>query len=52
MLLKGDGNGHFRYIIQPQSGFQIRGDVRSVIRINNKLIFGINQDEVKAYKIK
>jgi enediyne biosynthesis protein E4 len=52
ILLQGDGSGNFSYINQSQSGFHLRGDVRSVIRINNKLLFGINQNEVKAYKIR
>ncbi|MEO5889025.1 MAG: VCBS repeat-containing protein [Ferruginibacter sp.] len=51
-LLKGDGKGNFIYVKQQQSGFHIWGDVRSVLEINNVLLFGINQREVKAYKIK
>ena len=51
ILLKGDGKGNFNYINQQQSGFNLRGDIRSVININNYLIFGINQGETKAYAI-
>ncbi|MDB5249984.1 MAG: Repeat protein [Segetibacter sp.] len=50
VLLKGDGKGNFSYINQKQSGFNIRGDVRSVLNINNILLVGINQQGVKAYK--
>jgi hypothetical protein len=50
MLLKGDGKGHFEYIPQLQSGFKLWGDVRSVLDINQTLLFGINQQGVKAYK--
>ncbi len=50
VLLKGDGKGHFSYIPQWQSGFKIKGDVRSVIQLGNKLLFGINQGSVLAYK--
>jgi hypothetical protein len=50
VLLKGDGKGHFNYISQQQSGFHIWGDVRSVLNINNTLLFGINQQPVKAYQ--
>lgn len=50
VLLKGDGSGGFTYINQLQSGFNIWGDVRSVISINNTLLFGINQVGIKAYK--
>jgi len=50
VLLKGDGKGHFNYISQQQSGFHIWGDVRSVLSINNSLLFGINQQPVRAYQ--
>ncbi|WPP53712.1 VCBS repeat-containing protein [Catalinimonas niigatensis] len=51
ILLEGDGKGNFNYIPQQQSGFEVWGDVRSVVQVNNTLLFGINQGEVKAYKI-
>ncbi|HZW70155.1 MAG TPA: VCBS repeat-containing protein, partial [Hanamia sp.] len=50
-LLKGDGKGNFEYIDQLKSGFKITGDVRSVLQINNDLLFGINQKPVQAYRI-
>lgn len=50
VLLKGDGKGHYTYITQLQSGFKLWGDVRSVLTINDLLLFGINQGEIKAYK--
>lgn len=50
VLLKGDGKGHYSYIPQQQSGFKLWGDVRSVLAINDLLLFGINQEEIKAYK--
>lgn len=50
ILLKGDGKGNFTYIPQLQSGFKITGDVRSVLTINNTLLFGINQSTIVAYK--
>ena len=49
-LLKGDGKGNFTYIPQHISGFRVKGDVRSVVDLNNTLFFGINQQKVKAYK--
>lgn len=51
VLLKDDGKGNFTYINQQQSGFHIRGDVRSAINLNGTLLFGINQADVKAYAI-
>ena len=50
VLLKGDGKGHFQYMPQSQSGFKLWGDVRSVAEINHMLLFGINQQGLKAYK--
>ncbi|MEX6690600.1 VCBS repeat-containing protein [Danxiaibacter flavus] len=50
VLLKGDGKGNFKYINQQQSGFQLKGDVRCVLNFNNTLLFGINQQPLKAYK--
>ena len=52
VLLKGDGKGNFSYIDQPHSGFRLRGDVRSVIDLHNMLLFGINQEGMRAYKEK
>ncbi|HEX6428214.1 MAG TPA: VCBS repeat-containing protein [Niastella sp.] len=51
MLLQNDGKGGFMYINQQESGFYIKGDVRSVLSINNTLLFGINQQPVKAYTL-
>ncbi len=50
VLLKGDGKGKYNFISQQQSGFHIWGDVRSVLAIDNMLLFGINQGAIKAYK--
>lgn len=52
VLLRGDGKGHFSYVDQQQSGFHLWGDVRSVVALNNLLLFGINQGSVKAYQIR
>ncbi|WP_439558059.1 VCBS repeat-containing protein, partial [Dyadobacter sp.] len=51
ILLKGDGKGKFAYIRQTDSGFSLKGDVRSVLPVGNKLLFGINQKEIKAYQV-
>ena len=51
LLLQGDGKGGFSYVPQQQSGFNLKGDVRSVLTVNNKLLFGINQQSLKAYQI-
>ncbi|MDB5247507.1 MAG: RNA-binding protein [Segetibacter sp.] len=51
-LLKGNSKGNFTYVPQQQSGFNLAGDVRSILQINNTLLFGMNQMPVKAYKVR
>ena len=50
LLLRGDGRGNFSAVPQQQSGFQLTGDVRSVLPVGNTLLFGINQQPVRAYQ--
>jgi len=52
ILLQGDGKGNFSYVNQQKSGFLLEGDVRSVISVNNVLMFGINQQEIKCYSLR
>ena len=52
ILLKGNDKGNFKYINQSISGFDLRGDVRSVVKINKVLVFGINQQPSVAYKLR
>jgi len=52
VLLQGDGKGKFTYVPQNISGLQVKGDVRSILPVNNLVLFGVNQQEVKAYRIK
>ncbi|MEO6453492.1 MAG: VCBS repeat-containing protein [Ginsengibacter sp.] len=52
VLLSGDGEGKFSYVPQNKSGFKLTGDVRSILNVNHFLLFGINQQSIKAYKIK
>lgn len=52
MLLKGDGKGNFKYVSQQVSGFNLWGDTRSIINTSGVLLFGINQGDMKAYKLK
>jgi hypothetical protein len=51
ILLQGDGKGKFQYVRQNKAGLALKGDVRSVMPIGNKLLFGINQQDIKAYQI-
>jgi hypothetical protein len=49
VLIAGDGKGNFKYIPQTESGFNIRGDARSSVRVGNKIFFGINSNRLSAY---
>lgn len=51
VLLQGDGTGNFKYISQNISGLNIRGDVRSAVMIDEKLLVGINNGPVLTYKL-
>ena len=50
VLLKGNGKGGFSYVPDQQSGLKLKGDVRSVISINNTLYVGINQQKLRAFQ--
>jgi hypothetical protein len=49
ILVAGNGKGKFRYIAQNESGFNVWGDVRSCIQLNDKIYFGINGRKLVAY---
>lgn len=49
-LLHGDGRGGFSYVPQAESGFQLRGDVRSVRKSGDLLLFGIRGEKMRAYR--
>lgn len=50
VLFKGDGKGGYSYVNQPESGFNLKGDVRSVLQLKNMLLFSTDQGGLKAYK--
>ncbi|GAB3905125.1 VCBS repeat-containing protein [Larkinella knui] len=52
ILLKGNGKGQFAYVPQSQSGFLLKGDVRSMLPLGNTVLFGVNQQGVRAYLYK
>lgn len=49
-LLQGNGTGEFTYVPQIQSGFNLSGDVRSMLMIEDKVLIGVNQKGVMVYK--
>ncbi|MEO6917416.1 MAG: FG-GAP-like repeat-containing protein, partial [Chitinophagaceae bacterium] len=50
LIMSGDGQGNFKSMGQRQSGLHLRGDVRSVIKIGDRLIFGIGGAPPVVYK--
>ncbi len=51
-LLQGNGKGDFTYVPQATSGLQVKGDVRSILKLNAMVLFGRNQQPIVAYKVK
>ncbi|MEP6735017.1 MAG: VCBS repeat-containing protein [Chryseolinea sp.] len=49
-LMLGDGLGKFRYVNQLESGLKLRGEVRSVVEVNNTFLFGVGEGPIQAYK--
>ena len=52
LVLLNDGAGNFSYVPQPRSGLNVVGDVRSIIPIGDEIIFGINDAEIKTFKLR
>ncbi len=50
VLLRNDGRGNFKYVEQARSGLRLTGDVRAVLPLGNKLLFGINEGKLRAYE--
>lgn len=51
MLLRGDGNASFDYIPQYESGLSLRGDLRSILEIDDTLLFGVHDNALRAYRM-
>ncbi|HVW62483.1 MAG TPA: FG-GAP-like repeat-containing protein, partial [Puia sp.] len=49
VVLKGDGRGGFTYVPQWNSGLKIRGDVRSLEWIGDRLVVGCNDAPLSVY---
>ncbi len=50
ILLRGLGAGKFVYVPQVLSGFNLRGAVRSVIHLDDQLIFGAQGQALQVYR--
>ena len=51
LFLKGNGKGSFKSFQQNKSGFLVEGDVKSMILVNNKVFVGVNNENVKVFKM-
>ncbi len=49
LILLNDGKGNFSRMSQSKSGLNITGDVRSIVPVNNQVIFGITDRKVKTF---
>jgi len=49
-LYIGDGSGSFKYVRQPESGLDIKGEVRSFCLFGNLLLAGVNGKAVRAWR--
>lgn len=56
IALLGDGKGNFTYVGQPQSGLNVRADVRSmeIIKVKDShiLVMGINDENLISYELR
>ena len=50
VLLRGNGRGGFEYVPQRRSGFRLRGDVRAIAPVGDRVLFGVNRDSLAAYR--
>jgi hypothetical protein len=50
-VLLGNGKGGFQYINQAQSGLHLDGDTRSLVKIGNNIMAGINDRPLMVYKM-
>jgi hypothetical protein len=51
VVMLNDGKANFSYLPQFKSGVNVDGDVRSVVVIDHKLIFGVNNETVQFYNL-
>lgn len=49
-LFFNKGNFSFEYIPQKQSGLVIKGDAKSIIKLNNRILVGISNAPIAVYK--
>ncbi|MDZ7899456.1 MAG: VCBS repeat-containing protein [Arcicella sp.] len=48
-VLLGDGKGNFSYVSSNKTGLNLKGDVRSMEMVGEKLVVGVNNERVRVY---
>jgi hypothetical protein len=51
-LLMGNGKGAFQWVTPLESGLAVPGDIRAIIQLKDKILFGVVGAPVKAFAIK
>ncbi|MEO5893430.1 MAG: VCBS repeat-containing protein [Ferruginibacter sp.] len=51
-LFLGDGTGGFQYVVQPLSGLNVKGEIRSFCTMDHLLLIGLNGQAMQAYQFK
>jgi hypothetical protein len=51
LMLLNKGNFNFESVSSQQSGIYVRGDVRSVKRVGNKILVGVCEGKVQEFVI-
>jgi len=51
-ILQGDGKGGFEWVSNRKSGLAIRGNIRSILQVNDKILIGVVGEPTKAVTIR
>lgn len=50
-LFVNKGNGKFQFLPPHESGINVKGDVRAIRWVSNRLIFGVNRGSIRTFRI-
>lgn len=50
VILRAKGAGSFEYVPQFESGFNLRGPVRTILKLDHFLLFGMNRAALRVYE--
>ncbi len=52
LVLLGNKTKTFKVLPQNQTGLNLRGDVKNILKINNHYLFGVNNDRLKSFRLR